>query len=584
MYIMNKLRHLKAMSQSHRNAVIGMCVAVAVVGSIGGYMVLADNSAKSPAKVSVHTSATINKNELLGGQWSYLPGSKREDGGLRIQPDSFQIVKQDGSGGQPNPPVNEYGTHLENATDFTATAKLTDVKTTGKAALQLYGQVPLVADEFRVERKSIRAELSNDTLSVSLWDGTKQAASVSQALSLPTPVTKDTTLAITHSAGKIKILVNGTAITEISDGNVFADGNVWFGFEATSASFKVTSLEATGVGAATFKTADSSTLRINTPNATGLQALASKKRSDFTVGAAMALAPIVSDPAYAYTAFNGNFGALTPENAMKWQFTEPQQNVFDFKEGDALVQLAKRHNMKVQGHTLVFAEANPAWVRALPASQLEAAMNNHIKKTLTHFKGNVATWDVINEPFDDDEWDQFRPNIWYKAMGESYISTAFKTAHDTDPNALLFMNEYGIEEDGDRWNAFLALVAKLKATGVPIDGVGFQSHVYESADKINPAVLRKHIQQLAALGVKSRVSEVDVYSEDGQGVQAVQFSDIFQACLAEPSCISWTTWGISDRYDFFTDDDGSIQQGNDFLWNEQMKPTPAVTALQKLLQ
>ncbi|MET0779300.1 MAG: endo-1,4-beta-xylanase, partial [Candidatus Saccharimonadales bacterium] len=398
------------------------------------------------------------------------------------------------------------------------------------------------------------------------------------------PAVKDARLSVAHDDGKIRISVNGQQITEVSDGGIFADGFVWFGFDATGTGFKVSSLDAKGIGAATFKTADSSTLRVQRKDPNGLQTLAAKKRSGFTVGAAMALAPIVSDASYANAAFGGSFGALTPENTMKWQFIEPQQGVFDFKEGDALVQLAKRHGMKVHGHTLVFGEANPAWVRSLPADQLEAVMTNHIKKTLTHFKGNVYSWDVVNEPFDDDQWDQFRPNIWYNALGDSYINKAFTAAREADPGALLFMNEYGLEEDGNRWNAFLALVTKLKADGVPIDGVGFQSHVYEPGDKINPAVLRKHMQQLAALGVKSRVSEMDVYSADGQSTQASQYSAIFQACLDEPSCISWTTWGVSDRYDYFTDDDGSIQQGSDFLWNDKMKPTPAYGAVQKLLQ
>ncbi|HEV7453735.1 MAG TPA: endo-1,4-beta-xylanase [Candidatus Saccharimonadales bacterium] len=568
----------------HRNAVMGACVALILAGGIGGYMALADSPKYIAANVTLHTSGAIDKNDLLSGQWGYLPGSKQEDGGLLIKPDSFQIVKQDGSGGQANPPVNEYGTHLENATDFTITAQLADVAATGKAAMQLYGQVPIIADEFRVERKSVRVELDGNNLNVNLWDGSKQTAALTQSLPLATPIAKDARLEVTHAAGKIQISVNGQQVTEIDDSGVFADGFVWFGFDATGSSFKISNLDAKGVGAATFKTADSSTLRVQRKDPNGLQSLAAKKRSNFTVGAAMALPPTVSDASYANAAFGGNFGALTTENAMKWQFIEPQQGVFDFKEGDALVQLAKRHDMKVQGHTLVFGEANPAWVRNLPAGQLEAAMTNHIKKTLTHFKGNVYSWDVVNEPFSDDQWDQFRTNIWYNAMGESYISKAFTTAHDADPGALLFMNEYGIEEDGDRWNAFLALVTKLKAGGVPIDGVGFQSHVYQSSDKIDPAVLRKHIQQLAAIGVKSRVSEMDVYSDDGQSVQASQYSAIFQACLDEPGCISWTTWGISDRYDYFIDDDGSIQQGNDFLWNDKMKPTPAFGAVQKLLQ
>ena len=140
----------------------------------------------------------------------------------------------------------------------------------------------------------------------------------------------------------------------------------------------------------------------------------------------------------------------------------PLPGVYDFHEGDALVALAQQHGLKVHGHTLVFGEANPRWVRDLPAAQLEQTMTDHIAHVVGHYKGKVSSWDVVNEPFDDTEWDQLRPHLWERAMGESYIQKAFAAAHAADPNALLFMNDYGLEVDGDRWNALLALVNKLK--------------------------------------------------------------------------------------------------------------------------
>jgi endo-1,4-beta-xylanase len=570
---------LKRLGRTQKRLLAGLGIALALGGGIGGgYAML---TGPSTPRVTESTGAATAHKTLLDDQWSYLPGSKREGGsGLRIMPYDFKIVQQDGSGGQPNYPVNEYGVHLEKATNFTVTAGLRDVQ--GKAAMALYGRLPIIADEFRVERGSIRAEIAGNTLNVRLWDGNQQQPVIAQSLPL-LAANAAHTLTITHADGHIHVMVDGQQVTSVSDSGIFADGFVWLGFDATDKSFELDSLEAKGVGNATFKVADSATLHVTQVN-DGLQALAAKKRANFNVGAAMALTPAVSDPAYAAAAFSGNFGILTTENALKWQFTEPVRGSYDFKEADALVQLAARHNIKVHGHTLVFGEANPAWVQNTPKDQLQTVMADHITKTMTHFKGKIYSWDVVNEPFDDTNWDQFRQNIWYKALGEGYIATAFRTAHQADPNALLFMNEYGIEEDGNRWNNFLALVTRLKKDGVPINGVGFQSHVYEAGDKINAVVLRKHIQQLAAIGVQSRVSEMDVYSEDGQGVQASQFSSILQACLAEPSCVSWTTWGVSDRYDYFIDDDGSIQQGNDFLWDENVRPTPAVKALQDVLR
>jgi endo-1,4-beta-xylanase len=315
-----------------------------------------------------------------------------------------------------------------------------------------------------------------------------------------------------------------------------------------------------------------------------------------TMGAAMALGSAVSDPAYATVAFGGTFGSMTTENALKWQFVHPQENTYTFQEGDALVVLAKRHNMKIHGHALVFGEANPRWVQDLPVAteadkdKVKQVMLDHIKTVVGHYKDKMSTWDVVNEPladndnFDTDNGYTLRRHKWYQAMGQDYIAQAFQAAHAADPKAKLFINEYGMEEDGERWDTMYALVSQLKSQGVPIDGVGFQSHVYESGDRISAVVLRKHMQQLAKIGLLSRVSENDVYSDDGQTVQAQQYADVFSACLHEPSCISYTTWGVSDRYDTFRDDDGSIQYGQDFLWSDTMTPTPAVTKLQALLK
>lgn len=537
--------------------------------------------ADAHVQLSTYITDPLTEGDLLAGQWDFMPGASREPAGLRISAIPFAIVEQDGSGGQANTPVNLSGTHLALASDFTLTASLRDVK--GAVGIQLYGEPPIIADEFRVERRSVRVHIDNTTMTLSAWDGTSQSPVASVTHTLPAPLGNESRLQITRTDGTIQVSVNDAQATAITDAHAFDSGKVWFGFDASGAGFTLGAFTAKALGNKTFRIADASSLRVANPDPNGLQALASKKRPGFTVGAAMALGPIMADREYAQAALGGNFGALTPENDMKWQSIEPVRGVFDFRDSDALVQIAAQHGLKVQGHTLVFGEANPEWVRQLPPAELEKAMNDHIAAVAGHYKGKVFSWDVVNEPFDDDEWDSFRPNIWYNAMGEAYIAKAFTAARAADPGALLFMNEYGLEEDGDRWNNFLALVTRLKKQGVPIDGVGFQAHVYERADKINPRVLKKHIQQLAAVGVKARISEMDVYAWDGPRVQAQQYADIFKACLEEPNCISWTTWGVSDRYNYYKDDDGTIQTGEDFLWKSDMKPTLAVEKMRQLL-
>lgn len=578
--------------------IIGSGLIVAgVLALLVGHGVLAHrrharrHSKSSPAIVQSSTS------DVLAGQWNYLPGATREATGLRIHDDDFVIVEQDGSGGQPNPPVNLFGTHLNVSGDFSVEAGMSDIK--GQSSLQLYGQVPIIQDEFRVERPSVRLTISGNQLQVGLWDGfiksnlTNQAAVVNSSFGFEPKAQND--VLITRSGGQLSFSVNGQAVGSVKEKDIFNAGQVWFGADSKNGSWLLTKLKALPLNGGVVQIADASASVITNQGPDALQTLAGQKRPGFLVGAAMALAPTVSDPAYADIAYGGNFGSLTTENALKWQFIEPRDGVYDFHEADALVALATKQNMVVHGHTLVFSEANPQWVRALPTATaadkaaVKQKMVDHINTTVGHFKGKIATWDVVNEPMADYETfgdgnAQFRSNKWFSAMGKDYIATAFNAAHQADPVAKLFINDYGLEANDERWDAFVTLVSQLKAQGVPIDGVGFESHIYEAGDVINIGVLRQHIQQLAKLGLVVRISEMDVYNDDGQAVQTQQYSNVFAACIAEPNCISWTTWGVSDRYDMWQDDNKQLEYGEDFLWDNHMQPTPAVAAIQKILK
>lgn len=572
----------KAHRFSRRNLlIIGGACAIAAV-ALGYAMTQGNNNTPTTPKASAAVQKVTQTTAVpvgLQGEWAYLPGTAQDGRARRILPANFAIVNQDGSGGQPNPSVNLFGTHFAVNGDFAVDVSLAQLK--GPASVQFYGEVPVVYDEFRVERKSVRVAINGTALTVSLWNGRGQQPVATQTATLAA-ASDHAIIHLIRKGATLGITVNGTTLS-LPDQGVFAAGNVWLGMSADTTSWLFDNIKVGGINGGTTRAINTVPLKIAT-DPQGLQVLATAKRPDFKVGAAMALAPSIADSAYAAVAYGGNFGSLTTENALKWQFVHPSKDLFTFQESDALVALALRHGMQVHGHALVFGEANPKWIQDTPPAEREAIMIAHIKRVVGHFKGKVATWDVINEPFDDDEWDQLRPHIWYKAMGESYISKALITAHQADPAAKLFINDYGLEEDGDRWNAMLALVKKLKSQGVPIDGVGFQAHVYERGDKINASVLRKHFQQLAALGLLARVSEMDVYSEDGQANQASQYSQVFGACLAEANCVSFTTWGVTDRYDMFRDDDGTLEYGEDFLWDRNLKPTPAVEAIRALLR
>lgn len=549
------------------------------------------SSHKSKPQASQVTSAPTLS--IAPEEFSYLAGSTVEQNDVRVTDRQFAIVEQDGTGGQPNPSVNLYGTHLTVKNDFKVSASMSQI--VGDASFRLYGAVPIIQDEFRVETPSIEFKTTKTGVTINIWDGSESSnlatSPPTSSTTYPLSLTDSLNFEIRRISDNFEIVANGATLATIPDSGIFNKGTVWFGATSQGGSYLLSNIQAVGLNGGSVERVDTSTASVS-PDITGttLQAMAAKKRPGFFVGAAMALPPSVSDSQYNQVAFGGNFGMMTTENALKWQFVHPQPDVYDFHESDALVQLAKKNGMAVHGHTLVFGEANPSWVQNLPISTssqklaVSKVMTDHIETVAGHYKGQMASWDVINEPLADyDNFDTstnktLRENIWYKALGESYITTAFMTARQVDPSAKLYINEYGLESSGERWNVFLQLVTKLKKAGVPIDGVGFQAHVYEAADKINVTTLKLHMQQLAKLGIESRISEMDVYDDDGTAVQAKQYLDVFNACINEPSCKSWTSWGVSDKYDMFQED-GVVNYGHDFLWDDKLRPTRALTQI-----
>lgn len=543
---------------------------------------------------SAHTAANQQTNLLASG-WDHMPGVTPQTSGLHVTHTDQAIVQQDGSPGMTNPSVNLYGTHLYADGDYSLTAKISDIS--GSAVLRVFGAAPLTQDEFYTNPRNIELVINDTSVTTNTWVSNRSRNPYTQKPSNSTvrsiKQSPSHTLSIKHTNGQLIIQIDNATIAQQRYKNIF-DKEVWFGLTTTAPndSWTLQSLDlTTNAPNRVFAVNTTASTVQRAPATDALQTLANRTRPDFQVGAAVALAPSISDNNYRNLVYGGQFGSITTENALKWQFIHPQLSTYDFTDADNLVNLARQHALSVHGHTLVFGEANPAWVLNLPTKtntdklKVEQIMIDHVTKTMGHFKGRITSWDVVNEPLSDDEDTiGLRQHKWFEAMGESYIATAFRTAHDADPQAKLFINDYGLEADGERWDTMLALVTQLKKDGVPIDGVGFQAHVYEEADKIDVGTLRQHIRQLADLGLVSRISEMDVYSDDGPDVQSQQYRDVFVACFDEPSCMSWTTWGVTDKYNLYLDDRGRIASGQDYLWDMNAQPTPALTAIQSFLR
>jgi endo-1,4-beta-xylanase len=543
-----------------------------------------------------HRTATLAVSgpgvDLLQQNWHYMDGVTQTGNTLAVAATDSKIVNQDGTGGQPNPAVNIYGTHLKTTGDFAVTAHLTD-RTNATASLRLYNKPPTISDEFRIEPASIVVVEHGSTLSVKVWDGsdpqdaTNPQPSFTSDAELTSP---DSDVVISRSGSNLTVQAGDTTIAVQKNGKLFSSGAVWFGLSSPDNGFTVDKLSASGLNGATVSAVDASTpLATAAVASSGLQALATAVRPGFTVGTAVALGPWVSDATYS-SQLTQNFGSITLENALKPQFISPRQGVYTFQEADALIALAHANGMTVHGHTLAFSEANPAWMRNLPTATAAdrqattAILLDYVSHVVTHFKGQLSSLDVINEPLDTDQGTSLQQNIWYKAMGPDYMVRVSQAVHAIDPDIKQFVNENGAEMSGDRQDALLALIQHINAQGGFIYGVGLQAHVYDmDTDAIDAGELNTTFDRFGAAGLKVRISENDVTDDSGITAQTAQYATIFATCLHNTNCVSYSTWGFNDRYDWFIDDDGSLQQGSDLLFNGG-KVTGAYTAIQKLLQ
>jgi endo-1,4-beta-xylanase len=240
---------------------------------------------------------------------------------------------------------------------------------------------------------------------------------------------------------------------------------------------------------------------------------------------------------------------------MKWDQIEPTRGAFSFGPADQIVTFAMQNGMKIKGHTLVWHKQLPAWVTSLStAADVRAAMLEHINGVVSHYKGKVTAWDVVNEAWittgkTGDGNPMIRDSVFSTALGASFIDEAFMAARQADPGALLIYNEFANEGLSDKSTAVYNMVKDMKARGIPIDGVGLQMHIgYNTAP--TPADLAANMQRLAALGLKVFISEMDVngcagYSPDQE---KTQYHDVVAACVAQPACAAVTVWGITDKY------------------------------------
>ncbi|SHM90172.1 endo-1,4-beta-xylanase [Actinacidiphila paucisporea] len=265
------------------------------------------------------------------------------------------------------------------------------------------------------------------------------------------------------------------------------------------------------------------------------------------------------------TILDREFNMITPENEMKWDTIEPSRGSFNFGPADQIVSHAQAHGQRMRGHTLVWYQQLPGWVSGLSASDLQSAMDNHITQEMTHYKGKIYAWDVVNEAFADDGSGQHRSSPFQDKLGNGFIEHAFRTARTADSSAKLCYNDYNIENWTDaKTQGVYNMVKDFKARGVPIDCVGFQSHFGNGGP---PSSFQTTLSNFAALGVDVQITELDI-AQAG----STQYANTVKACMNVARCTGITVWGIRDSDSWRSSD-------NPLLFDSNGNAKPAYTAV-----
>ncbi|MDG4757343.1 endo-1,4-beta-xylanase [Micromonospora sp. WMMD710] len=279
---------------------------------------------------------------------------------------------------------------------------------------------------------------------------------------------------------------------------------------------------------------------------TTLKASAAEKGRYF--GAAVATGKL-SDSQYVGI-LNAEFNSVVAENEMKWDATEPQQGRFSYTGGDRLVSHARANGMSVRGHALLWHGQQPGWAQGMSGSALRSAAINHVTQVATHFRGQIYAWDVVNEAFADGGGGGRRDSNLQRT-GNDWIEAAFRAARAADPGAKLCYNDYNTDGINAKSTGVYNMVRDFTSRGVPIDCVGFQSHLGTTI----PGDYQANLQRFADLGVDVQITELDVMTG---GNQANIYGTVTRACLAVTRCTGITVWGVRDSDSWRGSDDALL--------------------------
>ncbi len=267
-----------------------------------------------------------------------------------------------------------------------------------------------------------------------------------------------------------------------------------------------------------------------TKNSRPLKPLQEVMGKYFLVGAAVNTDLAAGKDPAAEALVKEQFNQVVAENCMKGEIIHPEVNRFDFHAGDQLADWAQKNGKTLIGHCLVWHSQPPKWMftdengKEVSRETLIGRMYHHIMTVVTHYKGKVKGWDVVNEAIEDDG--SYRQSPYYKIIGPEYIELAFQFAHEADPNVELYLNDYSMANPGKR-DTYCKIIRSLKAKGLRIDAIGMQSHNgYNYPDYVE---YEKSIETFAKEGVKVMLTELDVNMlPNPQGFGGAEISQKFE--------------------------------------------------------
>ncbi|TYA12068.1 endo-1,4-beta-xylanase [Paenibacillus faecis] len=312
-------------------------------------------------------------------------------------------------------------------------------------------------------------------------------------------------------------------------------------------------------------------------------------QEDFKIGAAVNPRTIVSQEALLARHFN----SITAENEMKFASVHPEEEVYTFEEADLLAAFARKHGMALRGHTLVWHNQTTDWIfrdrkgDSVNREVLLERVRAHIHTVVGRYKGDIYAWDVVNEAIADEGAELLRSSRWLDIAGPDFIAKAFEFAHEADPDALLFYNDYN-ESHPQKRDKIYALVKSLLDRDIPIHGIGLQAHW----NLYDPALedIRAAIEKYASLGLQLQLTELDISvfrfddkrtdlkepTPDMLETQAERYEAVFRLLKEYRNEITAVTfWGAADDYTWLDDFPVRGRKNWPFLFDAEHRPKPA---------